>query len=96
MSRPQPPKPFKSDGCSLFPDGNWGGCCVEHDRAYWQGGTAAERKAADQALRECVKQKGYPILAQLMYVGVRVGGHHLLPTPWRWGFGWPWPQTGPK
>ena len=96
MSAAQPPKPFKTDHCSLFPDGNWGGCCVEHDKAYWYGGTAAARKAADQALCDCVRQHGYPRLARLMYLGVRIGGHGWLPTPWRWGFGWPWPQTGPK
>lgn len=91
-----PPKPFTTDGCTLFPDGNWGSCCVEHDRAYWRGGSATERKAADQALRQCVKSQGYPVLAQLMYLGVRIGGHAWLPTPWRWGFGWPWPYSGPK
>ncbi|RMG53384.1 MAG: hypothetical protein D6717_11220 [Gammaproteobacteria bacterium] len=35
----------------------WEGCCVIHDRAYWQGrgeGGYAARLAADQALRQCV------------------------------------------
>jgi hypothetical protein len=31
-----------------------------------------------------------------MYIGVRIGGHAWLPTPWRWGYGWYWPQSGPK
>lgn len=95
-SKPQPPKPFATDGCSMFPDGDYGGCCVEHDRIYWYGGSAAERKAADLTLKHCVAAKGHPWLAPLMYLGVRIGGHHLWPTPWRWGFGWPWPQSGPE
>ena len=56
---------FKSDGCSLFVDGTfkdrdlWKGCCVEHDVAYWQGGTKKERKQADlkkkcDALRDAI------------------------------------------
>lgn len=42
-------KPFTSDGCSVFPDGTlkekdlWLSCCIEHDRAYWLGGTHKEK-----------------------------------------------------
>ena len=49
-------KPFTSDGCSVFPDGNleqqslWVNCCIRHDLAYWKGGTYEERLASDQAL----------------------------------------------
>ncbi len=88
----QPPKKFKSDGCSMFPDGNWGECCIEHDRAYWRGGTAGQRKQADEELRRCVAAKGHPHIAALMYRGVRLGGVPWLPTTWRWAFGWPWPK----
>ena len=88
----EPPKPFASDGCSMFPNGNWNDCCVEHDRAYWRGGSAAGRKAADRALRDCVAKKGHPIIARLMYFGVRAGGAPWYPAPYRGGFGWPWPQ----
>jgi hypothetical protein len=36
----QPPDtPFRSDGCSCFPDLDYGSCCVDHDWIYWQGGT---------------------------------------------------------
>ena len=94
--QPQPPKPFATDGCTLFPDGDYGGCCVEHDKAYWYGGSRAERLQADLALKSCVEQRGRPLLAKLMFIGVRIGGHTLLPTPWRWGFGWRWPQSGPE
>ncbi|HBT84144.1 MAG TPA: hypothetical protein DEB35_12385, partial [Desulfuromonas sp.] len=65
--------PFSSDGCSLFPDGTlaertrWCDCCLTHDIAYWQGGSAAEREAADAALRACVREKtGDANLAETM------------------------------
>lgn len=41
---------FHSDGCSLFPNGTpnspnlWCGCCLAHDLAYWQGGTALDKE----------------------------------------------------
>ena len=88
-------KPFHSDGCSLFPDQNvitqkdWSDCCLEHDIAYWQGGTKAQRIAADSLLRLCVlKKTGSKKLARLMYKGVRIGGSPHFPTWYRWGYGW--------
>lgn len=91
-------KPFTTDGCSEFPDGNlkhrtlWRECCVAHDRAYWQGGTYEERELADEALRLCVARTGEPQIAALMLAGVRVGGSPYWPTSYRWGYGWPWPR----
>ena len=44
---------FTSEGCSLFPDGNfkdralWCDCCLAHDISYWHGGTKEDRKHAD-------------------------------------------------
>ena len=86
---------FTSDGCSVVPDGIWGDdawreCCVLHDVHYWCGGSSADRIQADRQLQQCVAEKGYPIWGQIMYVGVRAGGHPLWPVPWRWGYGWPW------
>ena len=87
---------FASDGCSSFPDGTfkqrelWLSCCVVHDLAYWQGGTEKQRKAADQALKECVAEVGEPTIAELMLAGVTVGGTPWLPTRFRWGYGWPY------
>ena len=93
---------FKSDGCSLFVDGTfkdrelWKGCCVEHDVAYWKGGTVDERKAADLKFRECIrKTTGDEALALLMYEAVRAGGSPHFPTWYRWGYGWP-PGRGYK
>lgn len=90
-------KPFKSDGCSLFPDGHllardaWCNCCVEHDIAYWQGGTEAQKEQADIALRDCVLQTtGNELLAEGMYRGVKYGGHPVFPNWYRWGYGWPY------
>jgi hypothetical protein len=81
------PADFKSDGCSLFPDGNYRECCVEHDKAYYFGGTKEERKAADRQLCDCVRAKGHRFLSPIMYLGIRIGGVAWLPTPFRWGFG---------
>jgi hypothetical protein len=92
---PLPPKPFESDGCSLWWNGDWVDCCVDHDLGYWMGGTCKERDEFDLRLRDCVAAKGHPFMADVMYLGVRVGGVSWLPTPFRWGFGWEYPQSGP-
>jgi hypothetical protein len=91
-------KPFVSDGCSMFPDGTlsenelWLECCVEHDKAYWKGGTREKRMDADKKLRDCVESLGEPYIAELMLQGVRAGGTPYLPTEFRWGYGWSWPR----
>ena len=90
------PRDFKSDGCSLFPDGNYRECCVQHDRKYFTGGSFKERRAADKQLYKCVRAKGNgKFLASMIYIGVRVGGVHFLPTPFRWGFGNKFPRKEP-
>jgi hypothetical protein len=94
-TQPQGLRPFSSDGCSLFPDrglgkGDWCGCCLAHDLAYWRGGTEAQRLQADEKLRSCVAARtGDAILAENMRAGVHAGGSPALPTPFRWGYGWP-------
>jgi len=91
-------KPFTSDGCSSFPDGTfqhkllWRNCCVVHDKTYWQGGTAEQRKIADLELESCVAEIGEPKIAKLMLAGVRVGGSPHWPTKFRWGYGWDYPR----
>jgi hypothetical protein len=90
------PADFKSDACSLFPDGNYAACCVEHDKAYYFGGSSKERKTADNMLYECVRKKRNKFTARLMWFGVRIGGVSFLPTPFRWGFGNKWPRSKPK
>jgi hypothetical protein len=90
-------QPFQSDGCSLFPNGSsaepgkWCDCCLRHDVAYWRGGSTADRLAADQTLRDCVRERtGDSVLAEAMYLGVRAGGTSVFPTGYRWGYGWPY------
>ncbi len=88
-------KDFSSDGCSLFPDGDfnnrtlWCDCCLEHDIAYWRGGTARQRLQADEQLRACVLTKTQnSTLADMMFAGVRLGGGPIFPNWYRWGYGW--------
>lgn len=89
---------FATDGCSSFPNGTpaqqhlWLSCCYQHDLAYWQGGTAQDRVAADEQLLQCVAAVGEPEIALLMLAGVRVGGSPYFPTKFRWGYGWPYPR----
>jgi hypothetical protein len=83
-----PPHPFTSDGCSVWPDGNWADCCRQHDMTYWCGGNAEARQQADAALRACVADHGATCMARVMYVGARAGGIPWQPFPWRWGYGW--------
>ncbi|HSI87996.1 MAG TPA: hypothetical protein VK918_03005 [Pyrinomonadaceae bacterium] len=89
---PQRPMPadFKSDACTLFPDGNYCECGVDHDKDYYFGGTVKERWRSDKRLYKCVRShKGWKnkVIAPVMWVGVRIGGVSFLPTPFRWGFG---------
>ena len=86
---------FTTDGCSRFPDhslisnDDWCDCCVAHDLAYWRGGTADERLAADEALRACVERNTQNrALADLMFAGVRAGGGPYFYTSYRWGYEW--------
>ena len=91
---------FSSDGCSSFPDGTlsqktlWRDCCVNHDLAYWLGGSYRARMQADAELQQCVKALGQPTLATIMLAGVRAGGSPFWSTDYRWGNGWPYWQDG--
>lgn len=86
--------PFYSDGCSKWPEGTkdkpyaWLGCCFEHDKAYWMGGTKSERKMADTKLKQCVSKNFSNWMGVVMYLGVRVGGRPGFDTDYRWGYGW--------
>ena len=89
-------KPFTTDGCSMFPDGDlqnnskWIECCTKHDYAYWKGGTREERELADNELKQCVALLGENDISLVMHAGVRLGGEPLYPTWYRWGYGWPY------
>jgi len=62
---------------------------VEHDVAYWIGGTREERSRADRELKVCVEEIESASLARTMWLGVRAGGSPYVPTSYRWGYGWP-------
>lgn len=49
-------------------------CCDEHDMAYYEGGSSADRKLADRRLQKCAAQAG------------RSGGS--LGKAWRWLRSW--------
>lgn len=84
---PPPDQTFITDGCTAWFNRDWGGCCVEHDIAYWCGGSREDRKRADRELRSCVEGFTSRGVAQATYLGVRVGGHPIFPVHFRWGFG---------
>ncbi|MFO7984752.1 MAG: hypothetical protein R6U38_02740 [Desulfatiglandaceae bacterium] len=88
-----PPKPFKSDGCSMWVD-SWNHidlypACFFHDLKYWCGypGEEAARLIADAELMIDVARAGDPKMAEIMFHGVRVGGHEALKRSFSWGFG---------
>jgi hypothetical protein len=82
-----PSLPFRFDGCSWWPDGDYRDCCQQHDYAYWCGGSAQARAEADERLRACVAPQRGRAYARLMWLGVRAGGHPVVPLYFRWGFG---------
>ncbi len=84
-----PPLPNPKDGCSCVPDFKFTSCCDDHDRAYRHGGTWEQRKRADEKFRQCIRNKGYGVLDDIYYLGVRISAVPWLPTPFRWGFGYP-------
>lgn len=83
-----PEKPFRTDGCSAFPDGNWQQCCITHDMDYWCGGDSSARSVSDKTLKSCVANAGHPMIGSAMWLGTRTGGLRAVPMPWRWGYGW--------
>lgn len=93
---PTPPRPFVSDGCTGWFDGDWWECCEAHDLDYWYGGSYFDRQYSDAKLARCVARKGHPVHAWLMHYFVRGLGFCYAPWSARWGAGWPWPQCGPE
>lgn len=59
-------------------------CCVKHDIIYRTGGTSETRTDADRKLRRCVAKGGYPVLAWVMWIAVRIGGARYFPTRMTW------------
>lgn len=70
----------------------WHDCCVEHDRAYYYGGTREQKKEADEALKQCVAQTLDDstlgtLLGSSMQAAVTIGGLPYFSTSYRWGYG---------
>ncbi len=94
IDRDPPPRPFKSDGCSLWFD-TWEGislypACFLHDLKYWAGypDEDVERLIADAELMiDVARLLSSTAMAEIMFHGVRVGGTDLFKTPFCWGFG---------
>jgi hypothetical protein len=93
IQRDPPPKEFKSDGCSMWFD-TWKGVdlypfCFVHDLKYWAGydGEETERLVADAELMISIAKSGQPKMAEIMFHGVRVGGHEAFRKSYSWGFG---------
>ena len=86
-----PEKPFVTDGCSSWIDSSWVECCVDHDILYWCGGTREQRRQADRDLDACISETSSGFLGTMMWLGVRSGGHPIVPAGWRWGFGRDYP-----
>lgn len=63
-------------------------CCIQHDLAYWRGGTFEEKQRADEVLYQCVVDTGRTDIAKIMFTGVQLGGSAYFPTGYRWGYGW--------
>lgn len=103
-SKPEPPKQtpvpndFIFDGCSVVPEGYpwdpnqeylWCECCIDHDIAYWRGGTWVDRRLADAQLGQCVQEKtGIPELGAAFFLGTEIGGSPYWKQPYRWGYAW--------
>ena len=92
-----PPKPFASDGCSLFFDRiatiSIYPACFFHDLKYWSGypnlteAERLERFVADAELMVDVASLGVDFfIAEMVFRGVRTGGGPVS-LPFSWGFG---------
>ncbi len=63
-------------------------CCVVHDKAYYYGGTATARLAADRALRACFVRAGSgTIRSEKAFLAVRAAGGPEWMQPYSWDFG---------
>jgi len=94
IEKGSPIRPFKSDGCSLWPDTWWGvnlyEACFLHDLKYWAGypGEAEARRTADMELmRDVYRLLGSKFMARIIYVGIRLGSHEIFRRSFSWGFG---------
>jgi hypothetical protein len=94
IERDPPARPFKSDGCTGWVD-EWKGVSLYpagflHDLKYWAGypGEEVERLVADAELMiDVARLLNSTRMAEVMFHGVRIGGHEHLQADFSWGFG---------
>jgi len=94
IAKDPPPQPFRSDGCSLWLD-TWQGvsiypACFLHDLKYWAGypGEDVARLIADAELMiDVARLLEDIVMAEILFRGVRVGGHEIFKRSFSWGFG---------
>jgi hypothetical protein len=94
IAQDPPQQPFQSDGCSLWFD-TWQGedlyhACFLHDLKYWAGypGEDVDRLIADAELMvDVARLLQDTVMAEIMFRGVRVGGHERFKRSFSWGFG---------
>ena len=65
---------FRTDGCTLFPDGWWTACCLLHDYLYWWQPLDITRSEADTAMLDCMKALGANSAAAIASVGLGAFG----------------------
>jgi hypothetical protein len=94
IAKDPPLRPFSSDGCSLWVDTFQGvsiyPACFLHDLKYWAGypGEEVARLIADAELMiDVARLLEDIVMAEIMFRGVRVGGHEVFKRPFSWGFG---------
>jgi hypothetical protein len=85
MGADAPRGPFRTDGCTMWPDRAWLSCCVTHDMEYWCGGRPQMRRNADRRFAACLALRGCRG-APLAWLGARISW-------WRWGWGHGGPGT---
>jgi hypothetical protein len=92
-----PPKQFKFDGCTLVPESIFGyyditRFCLEHDFAYWSGGTENDRLLSDIALRNGIASHGgwFWVESRILYYVLRITGDSYLAklVGRNWGHGY--------
>lgn len=99
-----PREPFKSDGCSWWPD-EWKVAsgkrisiyprCFKHDLWYWCGHSEknnideqiARFKADSELVVGVVEDTKRIDLGDMMWPGVRIGGHERWRMSFSWGYG---------
>ncbi len=80
-------KPFQTDGCTFFYEGNWKDCCLEHDLYYWIGGDQDKQDMADLKLKYCIEKAQGKTYAALIYFMVRLGHYSPIKYKYHWGWG---------